>query len=517
MLDSYFKDIYKLLSKKHPNSKIYIISDHHFYHSNIIHYEREEFSDVLQMNEHIITEHNSVINDNDIVIFLGDFSFRKTAIKDILSRMNGHKYLLLGNHDQQDLIRSYGSLGFEGIFTNPVKINDDFLSHQPLTLSSEDVPVNFKILVKEFSNSTGINYHGHIHTKDSGENPFVNVCCEARNYKPLFIGYTEGKLEKEECPLIINSSEFEQALDILKREKNFEPNFVIADYIYSMMLDAATPYVGSYFVYGSFSLYKKYGYISNFSDLDVGLVYDENISKNRNYAKIKEVADTIYEELMKIDNINLSFYKRIASMCIFEALYTNRSGNYYNAYYDSNLVPLNIHRDSDFITSHGTSLIEKVLAPTGLLDKYKMPQYETRFLSTNGDIANLILQYLFQQGFNDKKATIFRKLKYVYHHSGKDAIKNHSELEDIMVRLFIRNILFLHTTRRSKEIDYIKASYNNIEAFLNKLPVALRLQMEEILRNPNSLFSQVYQILTSCSFKDIPEESKQLIKTIKGR
>lgn len=517
MLETYYKDIYKLLSKRHPNSKIYVISDHHFYHSNIINYERPQFSDVLQMNEHIINSHNSVVNDNDIVIFLGDFSFKKVAIKDILSRMNGHKYLLLGNHDKEDLTKSYGKLGFEGIFTNPVRLNGDFLSHQPLSLDDTDMPVNFKILVKEFNSSDGTNYHGHIHTADVGTKPFVNVCCEARNYKPLLIGYTEGPLDKDDAPLIINCDEFDQILSFIKREKNYEPSFLIADYIYTMMLDSASKYAGSCFIYGSFPLYKRYGYISNFSDLDVGLVYDESISKNKNHLRIKEIADSIYGKLMQIDNINLSFYKRLASMCIFEALYTNRSGQMYKAYYDSNLVPLDVHRDTDFIVSKDISLIEKILAPTGITSQYKMPSYEARFLTTNGNIANLTLQYLFQQGFYERKALALRKLKYVYHHSGKDTVKNHIDLEDILVRLFIRNILFFHTTRRSTEIDYIKEGYNNINAFLDTLPIPLKLQMEEILRDPNSLFNNVFQILTSCDFKDIPQESKELIKTIKGR
>ena len=45
------------------------------------------------------------------------------------------------------------------------------------------------------------------------------------------------------------------------------------------------------FVFGSFPLYKKYGYISNFSDLDVALIYDDKISKNRNSQRLKEAVD----------------------------------------------------------------------------------------------------------------------------------------------------------------------------------------------------------------------------------
>ena len=73
MAVSFYKDIYTLLSKKHPNRKIYVISDHHFFHSNIIQYKRPNFDNVFQMNEHIIKLHNKTIGSDDVVIFLGDF------------------------------------------------------------------------------------------------------------------------------------------------------------------------------------------------------------------------------------------------------------------------------------------------------------------------------------------------------------------------------------------------------------------------------------------------------------
>ncbi len=239
---SYYKDIYKLLCKRHPNSRIYIISDHHLYHSNIIKYQRPEFNNIIEMNEYIINCHNSVVDHNDIVIFLGDFCFKKAPRKDLLSRMNGYKYLLLGNHDDEDLIRCYGNLGFEGILTNAVKINNNFLSHYPLRQKELD-NLNFNLLIKEFNSSEGINYHGHLHTKDVGEKPFINVCCEAQNYKPILIGHTKKLEETSDKPLLINSEHFEDILNYLKEVKDLPSNLVISDYIYSLLLEATSPYV----------------------------------------------------------------------------------------------------------------------------------------------------------------------------------------------------------------------------------------------------------------------------------
>ena len=106
----YCKNIYSYLSKKYPNRNIYVISDQHFYHSNIIDYIRENFSTLSDMHNHIIELHNSVVNPDDIVIFLGDFSFKKSYIKEINKRLNGHKYLLLGNHDQNNLLNNFNMI-----------------------------------------------------------------------------------------------------------------------------------------------------------------------------------------------------------------------------------------------------------------------------------------------------------------------------------------------------------------------------------------------------------------------
>lgn len=512
----YCKDIYELLCKRHPNSKIYIISDHHFYHSNIIQYQRKEFNNVIEMNEHIINCHNSVVESDDIVIFLGDFCFKKSSRKNLLKQMNGHKYLLLGNHDDEDLIRCYGNLGFEGIFANAVKIDDKFLSHYPLRQNEFD-NFNFNLLIKEFNSSEGINYHGHLHTKDVEQKPFVNVCCEAQNYKPLLIGYTKDLVETSK-PLLINSKYFEEILNYLKENKNLSPDLVISDYIYSMLLESTNSYFNSSFIYGSFPLYKKYGYVSNFSDLDVCLVYDEKISKAKNYDNLKKLFNTAFVSAQKIDNLNLSLDKIIGNMRIFELIYANKNGNTYRGYYDTNVVLLNIYRDTDFIINSGCTVLEKALQQdTNLINDFKLPRYNSRFLTIDGDIANIILQLLFQQNLGEKKSIALKKLKYIYRTHGNKDISNVSNLDDIMVRFLIRNILFFHTAKRSSEIEYIKSGYKNLDDFMNDIPLTLKLQMEEILKNPKSLFNMVYNELSKASFAEMPKKSKELIKTIKQK
>jgi calcineurin-like phosphoesterase family protein len=81
---------------------IYYTADLHLGHENIIRHCNRPFSAVEEMDEHLISSWNSVVNPNDTVYILGDLIFRnKTPTEKYLSRLKGQKHLILGNHDRQ--------------------------------------------------------------------------------------------------------------------------------------------------------------------------------------------------------------------------------------------------------------------------------------------------------------------------------------------------------------------------------------------------------------------------------
>ena len=79
---------------------IWFTSDLHFGHRNIIKYCNRLWNTVEEMDEALIHNWNSVVGKNDIGVDLGDFAFASNQRwRELVSRLNGKHYLILGNHD----------------------------------------------------------------------------------------------------------------------------------------------------------------------------------------------------------------------------------------------------------------------------------------------------------------------------------------------------------------------------------------------------------------------------------
>ena len=79
---------------------IWFTSDLHFGHRNIMKFCNRPWETVEEMDKALINNWNSVVGKNDIVFDLGDFAFASNnKWKYILNQLNGHHYLILGNHD----------------------------------------------------------------------------------------------------------------------------------------------------------------------------------------------------------------------------------------------------------------------------------------------------------------------------------------------------------------------------------------------------------------------------------
>ena len=82
------------------------LADLHFDYDSIIPYDNRPFDSVEQMNETLIANWNRTVTDpEDLTWILGDFcSGDAGRWGSILSRLNGRKALIVGNHDDPEAV-----------------------------------------------------------------------------------------------------------------------------------------------------------------------------------------------------------------------------------------------------------------------------------------------------------------------------------------------------------------------------------------------------------------------------
>lgn len=164
---------------------MWFISDTHWGHSNIIRFCSRPFSSVEEMNEKLIENWNEVVKPEDTVWHLGDFAFfSKPKIENVLSRLNGNKHLILGNHDQEF-----------------IKHREEILSNKLLSSirNYAEVKIDKKLLVLfhygqrvwNKSHHGSIHLYGHSHgtLPPFGKSVDVGVDCKeiTNEYRPIHL------------------------------------------------------------------------------------------------------------------------------------------------------------------------------------------------------------------------------------------------------------------------------------------------------------------------------------------
>lgn len=150
---------------------IWVWSDTHFGHKNIIKYCDRPFCDLDDMSQKMIDNHNSVVGKDDVVIWVGDVAFMGDArANEILSNLNGERILVIGNHDMHkgkvkklDFKEKHLLYAWYGLV-------DIVFTHFPF----ENCPKDW------------INVHGHIHNSYEPDSlQHINVSVEVIDYTPM--------------------------------------------------------------------------------------------------------------------------------------------------------------------------------------------------------------------------------------------------------------------------------------------------------------------------------------------
>jgi calcineurin-like phosphoesterase family protein len=177
----------------------WFISDTHFGHENIIKYSNRPFANADEMDAALIANWNAAVAEDDHIYHLGDVTMRRggrveqAAFIRFMRRLNGHKRLLLGNHDHFP-IDCYLQV-FEKIYGTHRQADGILLSHFPIHPGS--------------IGSATANVHGHIHTNpapppcqwmDKQQKlhtvPYINISVENTDYCPISLEALKVRIEE---------------------------------------------------------------------------------------------------------------------------------------------------------------------------------------------------------------------------------------------------------------------------------------------------------------------------------
>lgn len=159
-------------------------SDPHFGHSNIIKYAGRPFADADEMDAEMEKRYCEEVRDDDVVLWVGDVSFRHPMwTRHLLSRLPGTKILVRGNHDPSVATCLY--LGFEAV-TEVLHMrlvgNKVTVCHFPPAGTSKDVRYLERRPPKPGSGQYLI--HGHTHEKEKMIGRRIHVGVDAWDFRP---------------------------------------------------------------------------------------------------------------------------------------------------------------------------------------------------------------------------------------------------------------------------------------------------------------------------------------------
>lgn len=179
--------------------RVFVVSDTHFGHTNIIRYCGRPFAEVNEMDRQLAARWNAAVPHDATVWHLGDVTIRPEKLAARLSQLNGRKILVAGNHDHPHPVsihhkgrlpeelaaytRAYCAAGFEavhlvGAFTLP-NFGRVFVSHYPYS----DRPDWLRVRLPDDGVTPLL--HGHVHDKWRFKGRMLNAGVEVQDYRPM--------------------------------------------------------------------------------------------------------------------------------------------------------------------------------------------------------------------------------------------------------------------------------------------------------------------------------------------
>lgn len=181
---------------KEDAEHVWVFSDLHLGHENIIPYRNRPFRDVGQMDNALLDRIADTVDwdaPDTTLVCVGDVAMKRGMTQANFARiasMPGRKILVPGNHD----FGGRGELrvkGFDEVCALLFAEGDPklFLTHVPI--HTDAIPPGW------------VNVHGHTHNDPPAETPHINVSVEQLDYRPVALSRIRrlaGAIERGEYP-----------------------------------------------------------------------------------------------------------------------------------------------------------------------------------------------------------------------------------------------------------------------------------------------------------------------------
>lgn len=179
---------------------VFLVSDTHFGHAGVCRFTHNDdgvtkirpWTDPNEMDEDMVKYWNDTVRPNDKVYHLGDVVINRKSLS-ILSRLNGEKVLIKGNHD---IFKITDYLPYFKDIRAYHKMSDYILSHIPMHPDS-------------LARWCGGNFHGHLHSNRvmridifsdeiSIDPRYFNVSVEQINFRPILFEEAVKRMKEQQ-------------------------------------------------------------------------------------------------------------------------------------------------------------------------------------------------------------------------------------------------------------------------------------------------------------------------------
>jgi calcineurin-like phosphoesterase family protein len=175
--------------------RIFFTADTHYGHESIIRHVNRiypatgaQFASVNHMDAYMIDMHNAVVGPKDRVIHVGDFAFKcdPRRLKAIFSRLNGQKFLVVGNHDDKATLDLPWAAPPQHLFA----VSDSGVKIVACHYALRTWPAYAK----------SIHVYGHSHGRLPGNSKSCDVGVDCWDFRPVSLPEIVARLAKSPAP-----------------------------------------------------------------------------------------------------------------------------------------------------------------------------------------------------------------------------------------------------------------------------------------------------------------------------